>query len=85
MKNAKIIEAKINEALKFLNEQDAKLKPILDYIQVQLIQKLQNPDWVDTTSVPQLFEMYQKTMEQYTNSILLLTKLQEIIKYEDGE
>lgn len=79
MKNNKIIIEKLENALDYLYKQENDLKPYLEVLNKILLNKINNAD----LTVEQAFEMYCKIQEQYTNSILLITKVKEIIEFRD--
>ena len=79
MKNTDILLQKINESLNYLYVTDEKLKPVLDYL-TDLIRKGIKDEQL---SVKDAFQMWLSIQEQHTNSILLQTKLQEILDYRE--
>ena len=79
MKNSELISKKLDEALTYLNEQETKLKPFLDILQEKLIEGIPKSE----LSVEQAFNMYLAIQKQYTDSILLMTKIKEIMDFKD--
>ena len=79
MKNNQVLIEKLENALDYLYKQENDLKPYLEVLNKILLAKINNSD----LTVEQAFEMYCKIQEQYTNSILLITKIKEIIEFKD--
>ena len=78
MKNTDVISTKLQDALDFLYQQDAKLKPVLDLLTNILQERLSK----DELSTKDAFDMLISIQEQYTNNILLITKVKEIIDFK---
>ena len=76
MKNSDLLEKKITEAIEFITEQDKKIKPIYEMLSDSL-----SKGNIDDVPFHVRLDAYIKIQEQYTNSILLLTKLKEIIDF----
>ena len=76
MKNSDLLEKKITEAIEFITEQDKKIKPIYEMLSDSLAKGN-----IDDVPFHVRLDAYIKIQEQYTNSILLLTKLKEIIDF----
>ena len=79
MKNTDLLFQKIEDSLTYLYSLDEKLKPLLDYLTDRMVKGLQDEE----ISVKEAFEMWLSIQEQYTNSILLQTKLKEILDYRE--
>lgn len=79
MKNNDILSKKIDESMNYLYSLDQKLKPMLDYLTDIMLKGMQN----EQITVKDAFNMWLSLQEQYTNSILLQTKLKEIIDYNE--
>lgn len=79
MKNTDIISTKLESSLAYLYEQEQKLKPLIDYLQNQLILGIKQ----ENISIKDAFEMFFRIQEQYTNNILLITKIKEIIDFKE--
>lgn len=79
MKNSDLLSEKIEDAIKFLTEQDEKLKPLYEMLTEALLQSS------DLKSLPfnTKLEAFCRIQEQYTNCTLLLTKMKEIIDYNE--
>ena len=76
MKNVKLLNQKLDEAIEFLQKQDAKLKPALEYYADLILNKVElEPE--------KALEYYCRLQEQYTNSIVLLCKIKEIVNYKE--
>ena len=78
MRNSDVISGKLEEALTFLYEQDAKLKSTLDFLTGVMKDKLKSEE----LSAKDAFDMLVAIQEQYTNNILLITKIKEIIDFK---
>lgn len=79
MKNNDILSKKIDESMNYLYSLDQKLKPMLDYLSDIMLKGMQS----EQITVKDAFNMWLSLQEQYTNSILLQTKLKEIIDYNE--
>ena len=78
MKNNEVLSIKLEQALQYLYSQEEKLKPFLDYLTLFISKNIRQED----LSVKDAFEMFLKTQEHYTNSILLIAKIKEIIDFK---
>lgn len=78
MKNTDLLTRRIEEAIAFLSKQDEKLLPIYE----ALADSIKGEELM-SIPLPKRIEMYIKLQEQYTNSVLLLSKLKEILEYTD--
>lgn len=79
MKNYDLLKQQIESGLEYIKDQQEKTKPILDLLVAKLIAELQSGE--GTISLKECFDMYCRLMEQQTNSILVITKMQEILNY----
>lgn len=79
MKNAEILTSKVQEGMKFLQEQEERIKPLIDYLQNVLQQKIKEQE----ISTRDAFDMFIRIQELYTNNILLLTKIKEILEFKE--
>ena len=79
MKNKDVIETKLETALCYLYEQEEKIKPFLEILQRIMHNKIKEQE----VSLSDAFKMYVEIQKQYTDSILLITKIQEIINFSD--
>lgn len=79
MKNVDILLTKIEESLNYLYVTDEKLKPVLNYLTEFIRSNIKS----ESLTIKEAFEMWLAIQEQHTNSILLQTKLQEILDYRE--
>lgn len=79
MKNNDLLCKKIDQSLQYLYETDQKLKPVLDYLTTVIQTGIKD----ESLSIKDAFQMWLAIQEQYTNSILLQTKLKEILEYKE--
>lgn len=77
MKNNQLLINKINEALNYIQEQDEKLNPVLEYLSNCMLENK------ELLSPKECFDYYLQLREQKVNSILLLSKLKEVLDYDD--
>lgn len=68
---------KLDEALKYLTNQEEKLKPFIEILENMLLEKITKEE----VSLEQAFEMFLQMQKQYTDSIILITKIKEIMRY----
>ena len=78
MKNTDLICKKLDESLAYLYEQEEKLKPVLDLF----LNIVTNKAKQDDISFKDALQMLIQTQQQYTNTILLITKIREIIDFK---
>ena len=79
MKNIELLNEKLDNALEYLYQQEQSLKPFLEKLE-----KILNTNMKEELITPQeAFEMYCSIQKQYTDSILLISKIQEIINYKE--
>ena len=79
MKNIELLNEKLDNALDYLYQQEQRLKPFLEKLE-----KILNTNMKEELITPQeAFEMYCSIQKQYTDSILLISKIQEIINYKE--
>lgn len=79
MRRSDIINNKLDEALAYLVEQETKLKPCLEKLGDLLLEKIHK----DEVTVHEVFDMYTQIQQQYTDSILLITKIKEVLDYNE--
>lgn len=79
MRNDSLISKHLNDALQYLYEQGEKIKPCLEILEKDIYLYLTNNE----LSIDTAFSMYLKLLEQYTNSIMLVTKIKEIIDFKE--
>ena len=66
---------KLQEGIKFVQEQDEKLQPVIDYLTECCIKQM------DDLSPDKKFEYLIQVMNLKVESLLLLTKLKETLEY----
>ena len=79
MKNTDVIAKKLQDALSYLYNQESNLKPFINYLQDILLNAIDK----ENISVKDAFEMYLAIQKQYTDSVMLITKIKEIIDFKD--
>lgn len=77
MKNNTLLVQKIDEGIKYIQEQSKNLDPVLSYFSNRILLEK------DNLSTKEVFEYYLKLQELKVNSLLLLTKMKEIQDYEE--
>jgi len=80
MKNIDKLVENIEEGLSYIKEQQEKTRPIIDAMTVMLNNRISELDESDL-SFKELLSFYLTLMEQETNSILVITKMQEVLTY----
>ncbi len=81
MKNYTLLRTQLQEGINFVERQQTKLMPLIDFLSQELLNQQLKKDVLKNVSFKETLEMYQSLMEQQTNSIMLLTKIQEVLKY----
>lgn len=79
MRSNELIYAKLEQALKYLCETETKLKPFIDKVTDIMLHKISE----DEVTAKEAYEMFLGIQEYYTNSVLLITKIQEVIDYRE--
>lgn len=74
-KNNELIIKKIDEGIKYITEQDRKLQPVIDYLTELCISKKEE------LSVDEAFNYLIQFMNTKTESLLLLSKMREILAF----
>lgn len=64
----------LDKAINFLAEQEKELKPLITFLQNLLLNKM-----TEDLTLEETVKIYVTLTEQYTNSVLLLTKVKEIM------
>ena len=77
MKNNFTLVRKIEEGIRFIEEQDRKLQPVIDYLTSSII------DHPEDIPPEMKFKYLIEFMQLKTDSLLLLTKMKEILDYEE--
>lgn len=80
MRNYELLRQNIAEGLQYIERQQQIIRPIIDKLSNMLVDNMSNCD----LTYRECLDMYLKLMEQETNSILVISKLQEIQKYTDN-
>lgn len=76
MKNYELLTQKIDEGIQYIVDQNKKLDPLLTYLTEQMINKKEE------LTVKEIFEYHLRLQELKVNSLLLLTKMKEILDYK---
>lgn len=79
MNTVKAIEH-LTKGITFLAEQENELRPLITHLQNLILNKM-----TDELTLKEAFEMYTSLTEQYTNSILLLSKVKEVLDARTSE
>lgn len=77
MKNYDLLIEKIDNGIKYLQEQSKKLDPVIYYLEKQLIERKEELDAKD------IFDFYIRLQELKVNSLLVECKMKEILDYQD--
>ena len=77
MKNIDKLVENIEDGLEYIKKQQEKTRPLIDALSTHLIDKLDEAD----LSYRELLSFYINLMEQETNSILVISKMQEVLTY----
>lgn len=67
------------KAVEFLSQQEKELRPLIIQLQNFLLNKTNEELSSGDISLEDAFSMYVTLTEQYTNSVLLLTKVEEVV------
>lgn len=76
MKNYELLTQKIDEGIQYIVDQNKKLDPVLTYLTKQMIDKKEE------LTAKEIFEYHLRLQELKVNSLLLLTKMKEILEYK---
>lgn len=76
MKNYELLTQKIDEGIQYIVDQNKKLDPLLTYLTEQMIDKKEE------LTAKEIFEYHLRLQELKVNSLLLLTKMKEILEYK---
>ena len=77
MKNYQLLIQNIEDGLNYIQKQQETTRPIIDYL-IRYINK-HLPE--EQLSVKEALQYYQTLMEQETNSILVISKMQEVLSF----
>lgn len=75
MRNNDLILTKIEEGLKYIQDQNEKLDPVINYLTEQMINKKEE------LTAKEIFDYYIKLQELKVNSLLVESKLHEVFSY----
>lgn len=81
MINYKMLKENIEEGLSYIQKQQEEIRPLINALNKVLIEKLPEAD----LTFKEALAFYQTLMEQETNSILVITKMQEVLNYTKTE
>ena len=77
MKNIDLLIEKIDEGIKYIQDQNTKIDPVLSYLTEQLIERKEE------LTAREIFEYYIRLEELKVNSLLIETKMKEVLEYVD--
>ena len=77
MKNTDLLIVRINEGIEYIEQQNKKLDPVISYLQEQMIERKEE------LSTKDIFEYHLKLQQLKVDSLLLLTKMKEILEYKE--
>lgn len=77
MKNYDLLIEKIDNGIKYIQDQSKKLDPVLSYLEEQMIERKEE------LSAQDVFEYYVRLQELKVNSLLVECKMKEILDYVD--
>ena len=75
MKNIDLLIDKIDEGIKYIQDQNKKLDPVLTYLTEQMLERKEE------LTVREIFEYYIRLEELKVNSLLIETKMKEVLEY----
>ena len=76
MKNNDLLIERIDEGIKYIQDQMEKLDPVLSYLSEQIIERKEELD------TREIFEYFVRLEELKVNSLLVETKMREILNYK---
>lgn len=77
MKNTDLLIVRINEGIEYIEQQNKKLDPVISYLQEQMIERKEE------LSTKDIFEYHLKLQQLKVDSLLLLTKMKEVLEYKE--
>ena len=77
MKNYDILKQNIEEGLDYIKAQQQVMQPVINHLSKYLADNIHESG----LSYKECFDVYLKLMEQETNSILVISKMQEVLTY----
>ena len=75
MKNIDLLIDKIDEGIKYIQDQNKKLDPVLTYLTEQMLERKEE------LTAREIFEYYIRLEELKVNSLLIETKMKEVLEY----
>ena len=75
MKNIDLLIDKIDEGIKYIQDQNKKLDPVLTYLTEQMLERKEE------LTAREIFEYYIRLEELKVNSLLVETKMKEVLEY----
>ena len=67
---------RIDEGIAYIEQQNKELQPVLDYLTQQIIERKEE------LTTKEIFEYHIKLQELKVNSVIVLTKMKEILHYK---
>ena len=67
---------RIDEGIAYIEQQNKELQPVLDYLTQQIIERKEE------LTTKEIFEYHIKLQELKVNSLIVLTKMKEILHYK---
>ena len=80
MKNIDILKQNIEDGLNFIEKQQKEVRPIITYLTKIMKDNIED----GSLTAKEAFNMYIKLMELDTNSVLIISKMKEILTYSDN-
>lgn len=80
MKNIDILKQNIEDGLMFIEKQQNEIRPLITYLTGIMKENIND----GSLTAKDAFEMYIKLMELDTNSVLIISKMKEILTYSDN-
>lgn len=81
MKNIDILKQNIEDGLNFIEKQQNEVRPIITYLTKIMKENIDD----GSLTAKEAFNMYIKLMELDTNSVLIISKMKEILTYSDND
>ena len=75
MKNINLLIDKIDEGIKYIQDQNKKLDPVLTYLTEQMLERKEE------LTAREIFEYYIRLEELKVNPLLVETKMKEVLEY----
>lgn len=77
MKNNDLLIQKIDEGIKYIQDQMEKLDPVISYLSEQMLERKEELE------AREIFEYCIRLQELKVNSLLVETKMREILDYKE--